>query len=370
MEIQEVKTLADFNALRPEWDELFVKAGASNPFLAWDWAWNWWSHFKAERELNIVVAREGKELIAIAPMMRERTPLGGKISFLGSGLADYLGFLTSGKEREVIKTICQYLMRAGAAKLELADIPEASTMCLVLAEIYAEIGDFRVKKTSCASPFLMIETTWEEYWDKINNSVKKDVKWSQNKLKRDYQELKISVIDKYDERVIDAIAALSAKAQVFKVGKGLFRDENTANFIRTILKSFLSSGRAKLYLLEADQRLISYIIGFSLKNKYYYWNTAFDPEFAGYSPGKLLTRAALENAFRSGYTEFDFMKGEERYKLFWTKKTRNNYIYSFYNRPLFYYYEMLAAATYDLVKRAKNIPGLKGLWLKASKKIR
>jgi CelD/BcsL family acetyltransferase involved in cellulose biosynthesis len=44
----------------------------------------------------------------------------------------------------------------------------------------------------------------------------------------------------------------------------------------------------------------------------------FDPEWRRYAPGTLLTRAAIERAFEQGMTRYDFLGGEDAYKLDWT----------------------------------------------------
>jgi CelD/BcsL family acetyltransferase involved in cellulose biosynthesis len=370
MEIQEVKTLPEFRDLRQEWNDLFHKAGAHSPFLTWEWAWNWWEHLKTEKELNIVLVREGRELIALAPLMRERKPLGSRITFIGSGLSDYLGFLTSRDGQQAIRLIFRYLMDSGVGKIELADIPESAPAFPVLRETIDNIWALKTITVSCESPFLKIETSWDDFWGRINSSVKKDIKWSGNRLNRNFGGLKVRVIEDYDEKMVDALIAISTKAQAAKVGRGLFRDEKTTAFIKVALKAFSQNGQSRIYLLEAGSRVISYIIIFCLGGKYYYWTTAFDPEFAKFSPGKLLTRYALEDAFKLGLAEFDFMKGKEPYKLFWTKTAKKNYVISLYRSRFWFFYDSLIMKLYGFLKKAKKLPWLNDVWIKASKLVK
>jgi len=51
----------------------------------------------------------------------------------------------------------------------------------------------------------------------------------------------------------------------------------------------------------------------------------FDPEFSGLSPGMQLMFAVIEEAVRFGARRFDFLRGEEGYKLHWRPEAEPTY---------------------------------------------
>ena len=55
--------------------------------------------------------------------------------------------------------------------------------------------------------------------------------------------------------------------------------------------------------------------GFEDSDTYYLYNSAFDPDRADLSPGVVLVHELIESAIASGRTRFDFLKGDETYKL-------------------------------------------------------
>ena len=55
--------------------------------------------------------------------------------------------------------------------------------------------------------------------------------------------------------------------------------------------------------------------GFEDSDTYYLYNSAFDPDRADLSPGVVLVNELIESAIAAGRSRFDFLKGDEAYKL-------------------------------------------------------
>lgn len=79
--------------------------------------------------------------------------------------------------------------------------------------------------------------------------------------------------------------------------------------------SLLDGAGAMLDVLVGDEgRPIAAAFGFEDEQAYYLYNSAFDPEHGGISPGVVLVHTLIERAIVSGLTRFDFLKGDETYK--------------------------------------------------------
>ena len=62
--------------LRGVWADLSAADPDPNVFLTWPWATTWWRHFGAghdDRELHIVVVRDGATVVGLAPLFRSRS---------------------------------------------------------------------------------------------------------------------------------------------------------------------------------------------------------------------------------------------------------------------------------------------------------
>src|SRR5207244_3207037 len=89
--IDDINALAE---LAPEWRELVQNSAAPSPFLTPEWLLAWWTHLAGSRTLHVLVVREEGRLMALAPLLVARGPLGvgSRLEFLGAGHAgsDYL----------------------------------------------------------------------------------------------------------------------------------------------------------------------------------------------------------------------------------------------------------------------------------------
>jgi CelD/BcsL family acetyltransferase involved in cellulose biosynthesis len=81
--------------------------------------------------------------------------------------------------------------------------------------------------------------------------------------------------------------------------------------------ALLAAGQLRLHVLKLDGRVIAanYVLqgcGEAMSHIH-----AYDPAFAAFGPGWLLTAYALEQAVRDGARTFDFLRGREAYKYAW-----------------------------------------------------
>ena len=69
--VQEVTTRTGFEQLEPEWNALLTRSASNNIVLTFEWMSTWWQVFGDRgRQLYILVAREGDNIVGIAPLLR------------------------------------------------------------------------------------------------------------------------------------------------------------------------------------------------------------------------------------------------------------------------------------------------------------
>lgn len=73
-------------------------------------------------------------------------------------------------------------------------------------------------------------------------------------------------------------------------------------------------GALVLSSLYAGERLVAVHVGVRHDGRFMSWIPAYDPELQKYSPGRILQHAMMEDSYRRGDTEFDFLIGDEPYK--------------------------------------------------------
>ncbi len=93
-------------------------------------------------------------------------------------------------------------------------------------------------------------------------------------------------------------------------------DRRMAEFWRRIIAKLAHRGELELTTLRFSGRMAGYVVGVLDGDAYRLWDGRFDPEFAWYSPGRLVDQSALGAALLDErFQEFDWMRGEEEYKL-------------------------------------------------------
>lgn len=87
-------------------------------------------------------------------------------------------------------------------------------------------------------------------------------------------------------------------------------------FWHRIIASAAARGVAELSVLSVDDRLGAYLVAFLDGSSYRVWDCRLDPEFGDYGLGHIIRDEVLDAlAAEGGWTEFDWMRGVEEYKL-------------------------------------------------------
>lgn len=94
--------------------------------------------------------------------------------------------------------------------------------------------------------------------------------------------------------------------------KGQFMTPERAEFFRDL--AALPGARIDL-VGGADEVPVAAAFGFQDETAYYLYNSAYDPGASEFSPGMAMLWLLIESAINARTTIFDFLKGDETYKL-------------------------------------------------------
>ncbi|XUL88220.1 GNAT family N-acetyltransferase [Streptomyces galilaeus] len=112
----------DFAELAPAWGRLYRKCGAATPFQSHAWLHSWWLSYGRTGRLRLLVVREGRELVAAAPLMLVRSPVPSLVP-LGGAISDYGDVLLDDDHGELAVTALTEGL-ASAARTALIDFRE------------------------------------------------------------------------------------------------------------------------------------------------------------------------------------------------------------------------------------------------------
>jgi hypothetical protein len=128
---------------------------------------------------------------------------------------------------------------------------------------------------------------------------------TRKKLRQDWNRLSaLGVVDIVNERMPEAVLeafevflALEADSWKGTQGTALLCDERDAGFVRRLVSGLAGQGNASVALLRVDGVAIAAQVLMYCGTMAYTWKTAFNPDYAKYSPGALLIDKVTEEVF-------------------------------------------------------------------------
>lgn len=300
----------ELGRLDPEWRALIPRSSVRNPFLSPLWLRIWWEEFADSHELMLLAVREGQQLVAVAPLMRD----GQRLCFAGdSQVCDYMDLtLAQGAEEGVAHALLRALGEEPWQELVLWAIPEYSPTLQFLPAAAQAAGlqvDLLVEDVC---PQVALPPTWEDYLAGLRGK-------DRHELRRKLRRLaKGTTVQMEELTAADAIAAalddflrLHAAS---RAEKAHFMSERMRRFFRRMVSALAQEGLARLYFLTVNRVRAAAVLCFEAEDDLLLYNSGYDPAFASLSIGLLSKALTLRRAIEEGKRRFDFLRGAEPYK--------------------------------------------------------
>jgi len=301
--------------------------------LTHEWLSSWWEVFGGQERLSLVTVADGGRIVGIAPLMITRV-IGAagfairKLTFVGDGLTDCHDVLIAGERREeVLHALLKFVVEGSENwdAIHFRNVRGDSPNLPMLRDAFGDAPFGYVERVNIRSPYISIDRDWTDYYGALGKNVRSDLRRRLNHLAKLGKAEFIRLHDVDD--VADTLAMIRSMHVKCRGARGeisWYTNEKRFRFASLIVKRFGDRKWLDLVFFKLNDRVIAYYLGFVHNSIVYFWNTGFDPEFAAVSPGKLLLHYWIRDSFAQGYREFDFMVGEESYKLQWTSSVRPN----------------------------------------------
>jgi CelD/BcsL family acetyltransferase involved in cellulose biosynthesis len=357
------------------WDRLLEDCPDANPFLTFAWNTAWWEVYGNSRHLFVIIIYSSVQAIGIFPLMISKKTVGlipiKNMEFIGIGKSDYLGpIIVENPElcwHQALDTINDHSKLWD--KVELGRMIEESTSFGKLLKVLTskKTGKSIIKcQSTLGSPSILIEGDWEEYYKQCVSASNRSTTRRKMRLleKRGKVTFSESKGKENLDHLLNEMAVLESKSWKGDTKKGILGDEQDRKFISRIASLFADSGWLSLHTLRIDKQLIAYNLGFKYDNRYYLYSPSYDSEFKSNSPGLLLIKHTIQECFQDVIEEYDFLQGEERYKLVWANKFRRiqkvllfhhgwiSLILFFYEKHLHQLYNFLKKKIKEVINRA------------------
>lgn len=250
---------------------------------------SWWRHF-GSGELRIVESDE-----ALAALWHRPD---GVVALIGSpDLTDYHSPLG----QAAAATLARYL-----AQLEANTVYHFDSLPVEAAEPLGEhIAHATVQEQESAYR-LALPGTVDEFWRDLGKKQRHELRRKRRRFTESLGEPRLV------PGTEDPVGLFVKMHRLAPGEKGRFMTEDRERFFRDL--ATLPEARVDLIAGDGDE-VVAAAFGFEDASGYYLYNSAYAPSRAEASPGIVGLVLLIEDAIERGRKIFDFLKGDETYKL-------------------------------------------------------
>ena len=301
------------SALAPDWWRLFRAASAPTPFQSPAWLLPWCRHL-GRGEVIAVLARDGAELVGLAPFSLAEENGERVLRPLGSGVTDICdALLAAGREREIAAALLDALLEErGWDRCAWDGLPPHAPVLEVAEDRGA------ADLTQEIAPVLTIRPGARELGDCVPSGMAENLDASRKRAERiGALCVHVPFSAAESDSFLDALFALHA-ARWRSGGKpGVLGQAAVKAFHREALPALIEAGLARAHIVKIGDRVAAAHYGLGAGRTHFYYIGGFDPELRAAGPGNLAVAHAIERAIGDGAAAFHFLRGDEAYKRRW-----------------------------------------------------
>jgi CelD/BcsL family acetyltransferase involved in cellulose biosynthesis len=322
--IERITTLAEFDALHPEWNDLLQRSRSDCIFLTHEWLRAWLTHLADDRKLSVLAARENGQLIGILPVALRRPQysrmIPRRLEFLGSGVigSDYLDVIVdSHKESEVLDAFAHHLTVQGLM-LQFSQLDRSACLARQLAHTLTtrhwSLSDVRINEC----PFISLRGhTWDSYLSGLGSSQR----YNFNRRLRSLEKTEGFRFER--QTPLDVVIQLHKMRWGERGGMSeAFQTDSIVAFHREFAQLAAARGWLRLMSLWIKDRPVAALYGLRYGSKFYFYQSGFDTAYARQSVGLVMMGLSIQEAVKEGAVEYDLLHGCEEYKFHWAQERR------------------------------------------------
>ena len=340
--VEEVSTPEGLEALRDSWEQAQARSAPDNVFVTFDWAAAWWRHFGAGRRLRVLALRDGAGSPSIlplweGPLWRRWAPF-RRIQLLGTGLSDRLDLLLGGDPAVSVEGALRHLLARPIRwqVLDLRELPEDSPAIEAVRTAAARLGLECEVTPDSETRYLPIESDWDTFFaTRFGRRWRRTLRHNARRLEADCGPVSTTFNALPDGSLLTRLAAMPQEEQYHGADRrSIFASAPKRAFFEEVAQRFASRGWLRVGVLELAGQLAAFRFGFRYGGKHLDYFTGFHRDYAKVSPGAVLLAQVMEDCFRDGMREVDFLRGTEPWKDVWTDQRRRNLRVRVYPRGL------------------------------------
>jgi CelD/BcsL family acetyltransferase involved in cellulose biosynthesis len=169
-------------------------------------------------------------------------------------------------------------------------------------------------------PFVPLPGDWESFSKSLSHKKRKRQRSYFRKLNEEYPDQWEWRMVTSDSQIDETLTELVDLHQALwkSLGRlGSFHHPAIVSFHKTVAAQFLKSNYLRIYRLEIAGELAAVSLHYMFRGKAFYFSSGRRQDLAHLHIGHVLQEIAIRDALLSDAHEYDFLRGDEQYKLAW-----------------------------------------------------
>ena len=300
------------------WRALVSATPTAGFFSTWEWVSSAARAVRGPAVAQVIALRAAEELVACLPLVWQRERLHGlparTLRFLGHPLSDRVTVLATGGDARLQRAVLDASLRCARPwdAAVLSELPEDPRLRAVIDEWARGRGLVTHWRHCARSPILRLDVPDVPA---LRGAYPKSLA---TRLRRSRKRLEAAGVVRFERRT-PAPEEVSALLRRFKAiedvswkgqaGVGIFSTPDRQRFFEDVGCAVAVQGWLDVGMLYLDERMISYRLGFRHRGVFFDYNLAFDPTYAGVSPGRILLDEMIASSLELGLSAVDGSRG-------------------------------------------------------------
>jgi CelD/BcsL family acetyltransferase involved in cellulose biosynthesis len=332
LSVTEERGPAALASLRTQWQGLFARATNASAFLAWEWISAWHSRLGQGLMPRIFCARSGDALVGLLPLAEgpARGRVGRRVrllSFLGERFVggDYLDVLAEpALEHDAATAIFEHLARDQSFDALRLDGIAGDSLSLPL--LTSRFGEDKAYEQSLlpyeVCPYRVLRGSGQAVIEASRRP---------HEFRRKLRQLAAlpgfatAVVTRPDEvpAALERFFMLHERRWAGQGGSDAMARPSVKAFHRDAVKTLAITGAVRFEEIWAEGRCIASLYGIDRRERFFFYQCGYDPDWAKQSVGFVRLGLSLADAADRGVKVYDFLRGSEAYKFDWADGVRS-----------------------------------------------
>jgi CelD/BcsL family acetyltransferase involved in cellulose biosynthesis len=292
-----------------DWSALVQADLAGTVFHTPEYLKVWWEEFGAGSLALAFAEEDGRTVGACAFEVVQ-----GRLHFLGgSDVTDYMGPVARpGLERAVADGLITAIRELPWTEADLAGLPSGSVWLAALEGAASSQGIAVEGRSDGVAPLIELPGSFDRYLAALPAKLRHEMRRKERRLAEEAGSYRIALST--PQTVGEDLDRFMELHRSSPGPKGTFMRAGMETFFRRLGEALLPTHQFQLAFIEVGGQKAAGAIGFVHGDTFSLYNSAFDREFARWSPGMVLVTNLIRGAAEAGRRRFDMLKGDLEYK--------------------------------------------------------